>query len=171
MISIDDLPFLGHITEVEEIDSGREGIIYRLSTTQPTPFPLCAKIMRAYWDDDESSRLKFLGLDAFFNQALYNAAVSVPRPVGLFRVLLPSSSSPVPAFIREYVGGDTYYQLSRDLKKKAVKIHAREKEIAVQRGFIPAVDCVPNQNCLYTVNDEIIERVTLFDFSYWKVRE
>ncbi len=170
MTSIDDLPYFGHITEVKVFDEGGEGVVYRLSTTPSTPFPLCAKVMGLSMYRSENDRLFRLENEARVNQSLYEAGISVPRPVGLFRLLSPVHSSPVPGFVRECIEGRTYYQLFSWQKEKAVKVFEEERQKAIELDFIPE-DCYPTKNCLYTVKGWSVERVTLFDFSFWRKRK
>ncbi len=165
MISIDDLPFLGHITEAKVLDQGGQAVVYRLSTTYPTPFPLCAKVFNFnfVYPSQISSDLE---KEARVNQSLYEAGISVPRPVGLFRLLSSVHSSPVPSFVRECIEGRTYGQLFPWQKEKAVKVFEEERLKAIEIGFIPK-DCYPTKNCLYTVKGWSVKSVTLFDFSFW----
>ncbi len=169
MTTIDDLPLFGHITEAQKIERGGEGTIYRLSVDSQS-FPLCAKVMNISPDDPLAKHyFSNLNNDACVNQSLYEAGISVPRPLGLFRLALPPYL--IPAFVREYVEGYGYDQLPFRLRDQAVEIHALEREKAEQAGFVSFEDCSHVGNCLYTINDGKIERVTLFDFSYWRMKE
>ncbi len=168
MTSLDDLPFFGHITEAKKIKSGTEGTVYRLRTDPVIPFQLCAKVMTTSSDVTDKFRLSQIGREALMNQKLYEAGISVPRPVGLFYLHLPSYSSPVPGFVREYVDGRSYSELFLWQKKEAELLHAEEREKAIREGFYPR-DCGYYNNCLYTVRKMRVERVTLFDFTEWRM--
>jgi RIO-like serine/threonine protein kinase len=94
---------------------------------------------------------------------LYEKGISIPRPIGIERILLYFKKA-YPAFLMQYIPIPSGVDLSYPNCQRALKAAQSELSKAVDEGFIPGDDCLNPNNYLY---DEKNNKVYLIDFERW----
>lgn len=172
MTTIDELPVF---TDIDEqplfVGHGDYGTVYAINRQRN----LAAKIWKSGWDNSyvfSEHHIAEAQREHDIARELYQNAISVPRPEGVFHIALPSlfpGQPYIPAFIMEHVRGVQYYSLNSEGRIKARELHAQELEkIRDTTRFVPQ-DVPFKKNCLYQLgeNETEVSKVILFDFGNW----